>query len=343
MSACDSNDRIVNNYTDSYYIFLTRESSPEKLSIMEIPSGSIISDDIYREKNGESLPGRIEKISEYGGRFYLLIPEKNSLVIIDKITYAKDTILDFSEEGLEPYDICFPNSTDAYIAFGNSNKVYLLDITTDVISRKIEVGQHPVAIDYAGTTEANFVYTANQGDNTVTIIRTGDHKIMGTLQVGTAPTFIETSWDAKKILVLSIGDGRINENAKTPVKLTKIDAVTRQVTETDEVGNAIVKTNEILPIGFTLTPENMAYILVDSYLIRLYVNFKSPIQILTRDSYQSSLYYNFKRDELETILISGDKKQFVALNASNVSRKTTTLLPEDVYKVFPDVLIEKNN
>jgi YVTN family beta-propeller protein len=139
----------------------------------------------------------------------------------------------------------FVNSTQnnaMYVANYNSNSVFVLSATSNVVTNTAPVGVHPVSL--AQTPNGLKLYVANQGSNSVSSLNVADfsqNTVTGFS--GVAPVWVVARGDSQKIYVLTQGDGQ----------LVTIDEATDTVTGS-------------LPVG-----AGANFILYDPHLNRLYV------------------------------------------------------------------------
>ena len=72
---------------------------------------------------------------------------------------------------------------------------------------QIPVGRNPLNIVYS--VDGRFLYTANNLDNTVTVIDTADNLVIGHVPVGKAPTSIAMLANGRQAYVTDESDGSI--------------------------------------------------------------------------------------------------------------------------------------
>ena len=72
---------------------------------------------------------------------------------------------------------------------------------------QIPVGRNPLDIAYSQ--DGRYIYTANNEDNTVTVIDTADNLLIGEIPTGKAPTSISVLPDGRQAYVTDEGNGTI--------------------------------------------------------------------------------------------------------------------------------------
>jgi len=106
-----------------------------------------------------------------------------------------------------------------------NNRVGVTDTRNRTITRYIQVGSLPTGIAFSP--DGATAYTANQGDNTVTIVDVATGQQTGSVSIAASPFSVQVSPDGDQIFVGN------NDNT-----LSVVDAATRQVVKTVIVGFA---------------------------------------------------------------------------------------------------------
>jgi YVTN family beta-propeller protein len=134
------------------------------------------------------------------------IPAHSENIVNSRINESNVTVNDHLGQGLEGIDI------------DSSNKV------TDNPGNK-KPKKSPVA---QSSRKGNYIYVANAGSDSVSVIDSGDDKIMDTIELGASPTDITASIDGKRVFVISSQDDT----------LLAIDAGSNEVVATINLGCA---------------------------------------------------------------------------------------------------------
>ena len=149
----------------------------------------------------------------------------------------------------QPVFLSSTQNNAMYVANYNSNSVFALNTTLNVVSNSALVGAHPVSL--AETPNGLKLYVANQGDNTVSSLNTtGLSSNVVTGFSGITPVWVVARGDSQKVYVLTQGDG----------KLVTID------TATDTANTPDCSATPTLCVG-----AGANFILYDPHLNRLYV------------------------------------------------------------------------
>lgn len=110
----------------------------------------------------------------------------------------------------------------AYVTNIRSNTVSILDVGARKVVGEIPAGAAPCGL--ALSRDALFI--ANSGADSVSVVRTRDHQLAGTIAVGKQPVMVVVSPDATRAYVSNQGDNSVSV----------IDAVTTRVTTAVPVG-----------------------------------------------------------------------------------------------------------
>ncbi|MBM2814902.1 MAG: beta-propeller repeat protein [Ignavibacteria bacterium] len=302
--SCTQDEKIIDNSKETWNILIATDNT--QLKILEMPSGKLSGEDIYFANNGEMLPGKVETIKEFRDTIYLIIPSAYKIIVVDSKKFKKITVIDFSTEGKIPSDICFPNATDGYVCHGNDSTVTLIDLTNFIKARVIKTGRNPISIACCG----NKIFTANRGDNTVSIIDSRIPDVVATLPVADNPAFsaCNNGWNAA---IISLGAGKDGDlKPKSEAKITFIDLVKFTIISSLDIGFGALKAIDQVPSGLAITPDNIGFIPTNNAFFRLDTRLQERMQML---SYTKILMinYNYKRNELLLVRTDGEGYQVV--------------------------------
>lgn len=327
--ACTSEEKLVDNSVEKWNIIYATNSTPSALGLIN-QAGTLFKSDVYSESNGKSMLTSPNKIVEYRDYYYIFYTALYKIEVIDKITYKTKTVIDFSADMLEPTAICFPNATDAYICHGNDTSVTLFDIYNLKIARRIKVGKNPVDIKCAG----NQIYTANIGDNTVSVIDSRYHTEDAVINVWTAPAYLDVSYDTKKVVIISLGSGKVDKSAKTPAKATVIDVASRAKLSEVEIASTKVASTDQFPIGVSISKTNNVVVMTQTTLIRFSLTTPESIRTIEEKAYKS-IQYNSRRDEFVYLQAVGNSYQVVTGYATTGAKKALVALPTEPSAILP--------
>jgi YVTN family beta-propeller protein len=124
-----------------------------------------------------------------------------------------------------PWDVAVRDDGAAYFTELFSNGVGITNTATRTISGFIPTGSLPTGI--AMSPDGTRIYTANQGDNTVTAIDAVNNVVVGTVTIAASPFSVEVSPDNTQLFVGN------NDNT-----MTIVDIASLQITKTVTIGFA---------------------------------------------------------------------------------------------------------
>ncbi len=328
--SCGDDSRVVDNFNETTMAYYSTETNPDWLGLIELPSGSVVSQDIYYDKNGERLGSRIYKVITYYNEVFLFLSDAKKIVVISPETYVKKYELDFTQDSLDPLDIVFPNSTDAYVVFRNSPQAWLFDLTNGNIARKIDI--NGIAADVEGD-YSNQIFVANPDKNTVSVIDSRTHKEEAVIDVAPVPMYIKASTDRKKMFVVSIGNGKTNTLDKSAATLTVISTETRQVLKTYNIGSSQSAALEEIPVGIDVTSDRLLFIATKDYLYRYDYKVANSVVRSRKDNYMS-ICYNSNKDHLMFLTGATGNATAVLADSKTGAYGSETALPAGIQSLY---------
>jgi YVTN family beta-propeller protein len=299
--SCTKDEQVINNYKDTWRFVATTDSDTPALMLVQMPNDSIINNDVFLTANGVTLSGKVQRIVEFQNMLYLFIPSKFKIEVLSKNDYKRVATIDFSASGMEPSDICFPNATTGYVAHGKDTSVSVVDITVFKVARTIKVGVNPVSITCSG----NQIYVANRGDNTISVLDSRDNTQKTTITVPTAPSYIDMTSDGTKIVVISLGAGKLGgPEAKTAALASVIDTASKTIERTIDMGYNTTTSIDQLPHGLTITNSDWAYVPCQDNVLDFDARFGTQMFLAMPGNYFNVLY-NPRRNELLMVQDNG--------------------------------------
>ncbi len=308
--ACSSEEKVINPKADNWNILVATDDANPKLQLRTLPDNSIVINDIFAEKLGITLKYPITNITEFRNNLYVFATKENKVFVIKKSDFSKVAIFDFSTDQLQPTGVTFPNATDAYISFKNSNSVVLVDITTFLIAKTINTDNNPVSIASSG----NQIYVANQASSSVSVIdsRTKNQELI--IGVPPNPSFLSITPTGLEAVVISVGAGKNDEQTeKTPAIATYIDIETRTILKYAEIGINTIKAIDQVPIGFISTPYNWGFVITKTNLFRLDYKTRDKVSSITAKDFKY-ITYSDGQDLLIMLRYFNNKYQIVTAN-----------------------------
>lgn len=101
-----------------------------------------------------------------------------------------------------------PNGRRLYAAENLTNKVSVVDLATQQVVTKINVGEYPY--DCAITSDGRRVYVSNWGSRSLSVIDTATNQVTATIQVGDHPNDIEITRDGRTLYVANANSNTVS-------------------------------------------------------------------------------------------------------------------------------------
>lgn len=138
------------------------------------------------------------------------------------------------------------NDPNCAVNLASTDSVSLLNVAANTIANTyyLPAGSHPVAM--AETPNSQYLYVANEGNDTVSVLSTADLSTVATLPVGATPVWAVARHDSQRVYVLTQGSGML-----VPI---------------DTASNTVLLSQTNLSVG-----AGANFIFYDPHLNRLYV------------------------------------------------------------------------
>jgi len=125
-------------------------------------------------------------ILPYGHKLFVLCPAANAVAVVDTQLHA---LLTYLPVGPRPAQLALkPDGGEIYVSNGEAGSLNIIDTAANEVAGTLLTGKNPEGITVEQTVAgAVTVYVANQGSNTVSVMRMDDRKTVGLIPVGTGP------------------------------------------------------------------------------------------------------------------------------------------------------------
>ena len=258
LSSCSQDDILVDN-TGVNEKFLLQISShtlkDTSLKIFNVVDGSLPLIDLNLDCEIDS----VRLIKNFRGNYFVFSGHRIIIINNDAIMSFLDgaigtistRIIDFTDIGIVPQSICFPNATDAYITFVGSKEIRILDLTNFTLpSLLISIG-HGSINSYAGNIAGygNQVYVLSPGNNLVYIIDTRYNTVVDSIKIKNTPKFIEFTNNGQYCVIVS---------DKEPC-LSVIEVATRKIHTERNILNNDETNSSITPTSLSMS-NNFVYV-----------------------------------------------------------------------------------
>ncbi len=333
LSSCGKDEIVIDSTADDWKLLTASKGASPKLRLFDMPAAEVISEDVYFDNNNESLSNEITKIKAGLGEIYLIIPSEFKIVTIDESTFVKVAEYDFSAEGFRPVDVCImANGTHAYVAHGNTNHYSLLDIRNHAIARHDTLSGVPVSIATIG----NLVFTANQKNNSLSVIDSREFGEQYTISTPKAPTFIDFSNEGNYLVLVSLGSGKTGDTTqeKSKAMVSFYDVLTGElVTERDLSAGSVNSLSEV-PRGLLTALNYWAFIPIGDALLRLDLSRRKVLEVVSNNNYDD-IVYNRKTQDLLLIRNAAGFTKIISSNQETGVEVASQSIPGEISAFLP--------
>ena len=254
--SCDKNEPIPKGIYDDG-LFITNEGTfgqgNGSVSFYGVAGDSVVNN-IFENANNRTLGDVVQSLSIFNEKAYICVNASN------KIEIASSS--DFTELGVIeelPSVRHFVGSTaeKAYATvWGDGGQVKVLDLTTNIVSKSIDVGNGPEKMAIV----SNKLYVVNSGgfteDNTISVISTGTDELLKTITLNADNPVDLVDNDEGMLWVLCSGKAIYDANwtviDHSPAKLIKINTIT------DEIETSIVLFEDAHPNSLEISPDGFS-------------------------------------------------------------------------------------
>jgi len=122
----------------------------------------------------------------YGHKLFVLCPAANQVAVIDTLQHV---LLTYLPVGPNPAHLALkPDGGEIYVSNSGAGSLSIIDTAANEVSGTLLTGKTPGGMTVNQAADgATTVYVANQGSNTVSVLRMDDRKPVGLIPVGTGP------------------------------------------------------------------------------------------------------------------------------------------------------------
>ena len=126
-----------------------------------------------------------------------------------------------------------PTASRLYVAENLTNKVAVVDASTNRVVTKVDVGEYPYDCVVSG--DGNRLYVSNWGSRNVSIVDTSQLKLIGTIQVGDHPNDLELTRDGKTLYVANANSNTVS--VIDTMKAREIEAISTALHPKSPIGS----------------------------------------------------------------------------------------------------------
>jgi len=317
LAACSPEEPVINSFEDRWRILSAEDAG---LGTYTMPGGNRVAGQAWR--NDASTPLHVTRFRTFRDELFILRADTPEIVVLANDTLRERARIDCRAWGAAQ-DIAFANATTAYATHPSSNVVSIIDLTTYSIVRTIRVDSLPNGIAAAG----NQIGVACSGSGTVAIIDSRSNAVETTVTVGHSPFFIESDATGEQFVVVSLGDGHLNDNTRTVPTLSLVNLIRRTVTSTVDLTARASEGPQQNASGLVVTASDYAYVPVQNGLLQINTRGRSRAGAVQFEDYRS-IYYNPNRAEL--LCVKQDRRTVDVYDEYAENRKTTMTATIDI-------------
>lgn len=275
-TGCSPEEPFIDSYNDAWRLLAASKTG--SLTLIAMPSGTVVSTDVLKAALGESVG--VGSMHRFRDDVFVLAAEESQIVVLTADSLRRKAVINTGSAG-RASSIAFANATTAFVTHPASNVVLVIDLTTYTVADTIPVPGRPIGIAIIG----------NQG--CVVSQRTGEARLFDTRtfalsdpqRVTEAPTYIEADPSNGAFVIVSLGAGKVDADAPSVPVMSFVDLSTRSVAATVNLTPRAGQGAERIPNGLTLTDEGFAYVPLDDLIIRVPLRSRSRATLVNEGVY----------------------------------------------------------
>lgn len=312
----------------SGFLLLGEVNSSPAISFLDGSTYSITTDDVISLNNEFGLMAIPDKAIKYDKEIYFLFKNEKLIQVYSLLDFSYITEYDFSDSGLTPKDLAFPNSSNIYTIFENSNKMIIIDRQFQEISNfSFDLPANSISFD----SKADNIFIACD-DSKIHQFKTNSKQIINSFTTHGLPEIVRSDPFKNEIIVISDGD-KENINGSSFIYFLSITDLAviaeNELSERFDDHEQMVSNN----ISFTDNELEFAYLTTDQGFIRIDTRNKG-VYIFVDYSDSDLVYYNFTYQEIYTYTNSNSTLEIY--NASNSSLLRAVELPSSTSYIIPN-------
>lgn len=314
-TGCSPEEPFIDSYDDSWRLLAASKAG--SMTLIAMPSGTVVSTDVLNTAIGETAV--VASMHRFRDDVFVLVAEDSRIVVLTADSLRRKAVINTGLAG-RASSIAFANATTAFVTHPASDVVSVIDLTTYTVADTIPVPGRPIDIAIIG----------NQG--CVVSQRTGEARLIDTRtfalsdpqRVTEAPTYVEADPANGAFVIVSLGAGKVDADAKSVPVMSFVDLSTRSIAATVNLTPRAGQGAERLPNGLTLTDEGFAYVPLDDLIIRVPLRSRSRATLVTEGSYSCMTAIPTRS---EVALASGTDPEVYVFDGFLESRRVTIPSP----------------
>ncbi len=330
LNSCSKEEAVIENETPGRYFYVVSKYNPQKIQLMELPSGKVLDEDVFYAANGKSLDF-VTQMAEFRGYIYLLQPNYHKITIVKAENLKIVAELDWMQEKITPSSIAFVNATTGFISFADTGIVKVLDLLNFKTPFSIITNFKLSFLDNF----QHYVIALSPSDGNLVVLDSRTYSVVKSQSVGDFPLALSSSFELNKVFILVAGKGKFDSTQqKTPAKLVILDVA--NFTKDSEVELSVGKINSdsLVPTGIVVSGRFFGYISTLSGLLRFSLANPSQFQRYIAGEF-FNIFYDYKRDEIIALSRAGSTTSLYLINPINAAIKSKFTINNELILVFP--------
>lgn len=302
LSSCGQHNPLIDSSDKSFEAIAVTGENENELTLIKEPSGEVINQNLLASITDETINSPIASIAMWGGSIYVLVPEEQKIVILNRWSYAYEATISYETMGLKPVSIAFANATDAYVAFEDHNAISLLDIKFRKHAHFIECAEGASFI----TINEGKLYVVNTKANSVSVINAVNYTKEKDIPVGESPIMISVATGHPSAAVICGKPFSMDTTASNlpAACVTYIDINTETTKNTFELRAPKTDPKNIYPSSIALGEGNTLFICTQVGVYRANIRMQSSV-LYTIKKPTTSIVINRLRDIFALIYPDG--------------------------------------
>lgn len=258
---CSPDEPIINSFDDSWRLLSAGNSAG--LSLTKMTTGTLVDADVMATATGSASPA-IGNLRRYRSDAFVLHASEPMITVLTTDSLRTRAVIDLGQHG-PASDIAFVNATTAFATHPGTDVVSVIDLTTYTVADTIAVAGHPIGIAALG----NQIGVVSQSASTFTMIDSRTYDIVVSLNVPTAPTFVDVDATNGVFVLVSLGAGKLDPGPATMPTMSFVNVATRTVTNTLELSVRAGQGAEKVATALAMSAQGYAFVSLDDVVLRV--------------------------------------------------------------------------
>jgi hypothetical protein len=326
--ACSTDDPVYDHSDNSWNIGVIGGDNQNVLYLINQPTGAISVDDIYFKANNDRINTKINSVQAYGNKLYVFCKNDYKIIVLNRSSYAKEFVFDFSADKLMPKKLAFINASSGILIFESAKFAKVIDLYNNSVAKTIDLPDYSGDIAFAG----NYVYISNPTINKVSFISSKTYEYKGEIQTSDVPYYLAATNISNNIVLVGLGHGRIDNATPTESKVSIINTSNNSISYSAEVKYSVVDSKSHIVNGIAISSKDMAFISTSNGLFLLNTKYPNGTSLIKKDKFEGVVYNSYK--DILVTFIGGSSRKTYAASPNNGSFLYNLALPVNYTNIF---------